>query len=191
MRTLSEIGMTKYLPYVVTKKSLKHYECKFSIDASKIELEVDGEWVPLSVANPRKQAVTYTVTVRGGKGSTSEVTVDRDNHTGRMKVNTHTVTFSNDTSSMRNLRANVGFLVFSTIAKALSEFVEAYPNEFQCFTFIPAHDKLTNVYEILARESEKQGFVIYVNRLSGKRMKRWYLLNTRLWDKYKRIKHID
>lgn len=189
MRKISEIGLTKYLPFVVTKKSIKMFECKFSIDAAKIEVMDGNEWVPLSVARPEKSSITYSVHVQGGNNA-REIPIDRDDVSGRMRVNIHSVTFSNDTSSMQNLRANVGFLVFSTVGKILNEFASDFQHEFQCFNFIPAHDKLVGVYEILSKESEKQGFLTYINKNSGKRAKNWYLLNTNLWHKYKQIKHI-
>ena len=117
--------------------------------------------------------------------------LDRDNIQGRIRVNIHTVTFSNNVSSMSNLRANVGFLVFSTVAKILNEFANDFKLDFQCFNFTPAHEGLINVYEILSKESERQGFTIYANKNSGKQRKSWYLLNTNLWNKYKKIKHIS
>jgi len=189
MYQISEIGITKYLPFVVTKKSLANFEAKFSIEASKIEvIDSSGEWVPLSVAHPRLDSITYNVTIHSE--STREISVDRDNAQGRMRVDTHGVMFSNNTTSMQNLRANVGFLVFSTVAKVLNEFASDFLKDFQCFSFIPAHDKLVNVYEILSKESEKQGFLTYVNKNSGKRSRHWYLLNNTLWRKYKQIKGI-
>lgn len=188
MKKISEIGITKYLPFVVKKKSLKHYTAVFAIDAHNVEVHTGVEWKPLSDIDPSRKSIQYTVNISGP--NTSLAPVDREGIQDELKVFTHTVTFSNDVSSMQDLRANVGFIVFSTVAKILNEFAEDFKHEFQCFTFTPAHEGLVPVYEILSKEAEKQGLLVYLNKNSGKQRRKWYLLNKILWEKYKKIKNI-
>ena len=48
---LLEIGISKYLPFVVRIKSFKSYIASFAIDIKDIEVEENGEWVPLKEAS--------------------------------------------------------------------------------------------------------------------------------------------
>lgn len=190
MRRIKEIGFTKYLPFVVRKKSFKDYTASFAIKADKVQiLNSTGEWVPLNQLHPNRETIKYSVHITQGTAQT--IPVKREGIDDNMKVFVHTVTFSNDVSSMSDLKANIGFVVFSTVARILNEFTRTYREKFHCFHFTPAHDKLVPVYEILSKESEKQDNLIYVNKEIGKERRSWYLLNKKIWVKYKKIKGIE
>lgn len=192
MRRINEVGITKYLPFVVKKKTFKNYSASFAIDAKEVQMiNREGEWVPLNQVYPDKESIKYTVNISRSGAEGSTIPIKREGIEDRIKVFVHSVTFSNDVSSMRDLKANVGFVVFSTVARILHEFATTYPEQFHCFHFTPAHDALVPVYEILSKESEKQSSLVYANKETGKQDRSWYLLNSRLWEKYKRAKGIN
>lgn len=187
---LLEIGIKNYLPFLIRRKSFNNgFQAQFSINAKDIEVEKEGgNWVKLSDLGT--DALKYTVNIKGpNKGL---LRINREGYDENIKVNMHSVTFANDLGSsgnMSNLKGNIGIVVLSTVAKVLTVFVEEYKSQFQCFTFSPANDRLIGVYEILAKESERQtSTLIYANKDSGKNMKRWFLLNKVLWNKFLSIK---
>lgn len=191
MRKIREVGITKYLPFVVKKKTAKDYQAQFAIDAKEIQVQdSDGNWKSANELYPNKESVIYTVHIGGGINA-QRIPIQRDGISDEIKVFVHDVTFSNDATSMSNLRANVGFVVFSTVARILHEFAITFPDKFQCFHFTPANDRLIPVYEILSKESEKQSTLVYANKSVGKERRSWYLLNQTLWNKYKKIKGIE
>lgn len=191
MRRIKEVGITKYLPFVVKKKTASEYQVQFSIDIGEVQVQGEqGQWRPANEVFPNKNSIVYTVNIRGGINA-RKVPVKREGIVDQIKVFVHDVTFSNDATSMRNLKANVGFVVFSTVARILHEFATTYPQKFQCFHFTPAQPKLAPIYEILSKEAEKQSTLVYVNKEVGKQTHSWYLLNQILWNKYKKIKGIQ
>lgn len=192
MRKIKEVGFTKYLPFVVKKKTFKDYTASFAIKAEEVQmLNPNGEWVPLTQVHPDRESIKYSVHIGLSGGSGREINIRRDNIEDRIKVFVHTVTFSNDVTSMGDLKANIGFVVFSTVARVLNEFATTYPDKFQCFHFTPAYPELVPIYEILSKESEKQGNLIYANKSTGRANSSWYLINKKLWNKYKKIKGIE
>ena len=103
-------------------------------------------------------------------------------------MNVQVLMFRNEISGMSNLKGNIGILIFSTIAKILDVFVNTYSSKFQCLSFTPANDDLIPVYEILSKEAEKQSDLVYANKETGKRNKKWYLMNKTLWQRFLSIK---
>jgi len=187
---IREIRFSKYFPFVVNKDSLKHFQANFKLDPSIVQIQNDeGEWVSLDTIIDKEKGLKYTVDIKKVSGG-KRVPVNRGNIIDEIKVFVHVVTFSNDFTTMRNLKGNFGIMVFSTVARILIEFQKRYSTQFQCFTFTPAHPKLEGVYEILARESEKQGDLVYINSNIGRSSKKWYLLNKKLWKKYTQIKGV-
>lgn len=189
-QNIQEIGLSKYYPFVIRKKDFKEFIAEFNIDPKTVSVEDrDGRPVTLSDVDDM-ESLTYTVSVKSGNLG-SLIPIDRDGVRDSIKVLCSVVTFKNNMSSMANLKGNIGIMIFSTVSKVLSEFQKTYPQKFQCFHFTPAHNKLVGVYEILSRESEKQGNLIYANKNSGKERHSWYLLNTKIWKKYKEIRNIN
>lgn len=185
-----EIGLNHYLPFSIDRKSAKNFQAKFAIDAKDIEVQdADGAtWHNLG--DRGVTSILYTVTIKLNKVGRA-IPIERDGISDQIKVKTSTVMFSNDNTSMGNLKGNIGIVVFSTIAKILSAYSSMFQSEFQCFEFTPAQPKLIPVYEILSKESEKQSNLIYANKDTGRSITHWYLLSKNLWQKYKDIKGVN
>jgi len=182
---IEEIGFTKYLPFSIKKDTVKEFEAEFKIKGEDVKLQdTNGEWVDLAIMYPGATSITYKVTLTRLTSTGRIIKVNREGLETQIKVFIHTLAFSNSLSGMSNLKSNLGTLVFSTIAKILTAFQDHYqdPADFQCISFTPAYGDLVPVYEILSREAEKQGNLIYANKETGKRDRHWYLLNKNIFN---------
>lgn len=187
---LKEIGK-KYLPWLIRKKSFKEFVAEFKIKAEDIDIKRGDDWIPAEDALGGMTSIQYTVRIANPTPANIQIYRDEVPEGTKIRVRTHTLTFSNNVSSMSDLHANVGKLVFSTVAKIVDYFVDTFSNTFQAMSFTPAQPRLKTAYEILSREAEREADLVYANKKVGRDMGFWILLYKPLWQKLLSIKKPD